>query len=76
MIIHSHLVPLVTKRRFRLRLVVGETKRAWLVMIPSNDKTYRLPKIHTDFEAEGGQQFFSVSDLVAEFVGLVEEIHL
>lgn len=65
-----------TKRRYRYDAVVGETKRAFLVRIPTRAGTVRLPKQNVDFDEVDGEKFFWISDQVAEFIGLIEETTL
>jgi len=66
----------VTTRKYPYIAVVGQTKRAWLLRVPNKPKEVRIPKLDVEFVREGGRKFVRVSDRVADFVGLVDEVSL
>jgi len=66
----------VRRRRYEFVEVVSGTKRAWMVRVPNQEKLVRLPKGSIEFDVFQGVLVVWVSDPVAEFAGLVEEVTL
>ena len=66
----------IRRRRYEFCEVVSGTQRAWLVRVPHRKKPVRLPKRAIEFDVFEGRQVVWVSDSVAEFVGLIEEVSL
>jgi pyrimidine operon attenuation protein/uracil phosphoribosyltransferase len=53
------------------------TKRAILVRVANKDKLIRVPKKDTEFKTDvRGRKVMLVDDIVAEFIGLVDEVTL
>ena len=70
---HCGLVVMTTHRHPYL-LIKGETKRAWLVVVPGRDAPVRVPKKNIEFKVlRGCRKVMVLDDRVAEFVGLGKE---
>ena len=61
----------MTTHRHPYLLIKGETKRAWLVIVPGREEPVRVPKANTEFKVlRGCRKVMLLDDQVAEFVGL------
>jgi len=57
--------------------VVRTTKRAILVRVANKDQPIRVPKKDTKFTTDvTGRKVMLVDDIVADFIGLVDEVTL
>ncbi len=67
----------MTLRAYPYIEVDSTTKRAILVRVAHKDKLIRVPKKGTEFTTSvTGKPVMLIDDIVAEFIGLVDEVTL
>lgn len=60
-------------RRYPYTEIIGETKRAWLMMMPDHERPVRVPKTA---EIDEEEKVVWLSNHIAEFIGAVKETRL